>query len=216
MFARARENARRASCQSNLKQIGLGIVQYTQDYDEKYPYAAGAGTNGSFTSSNTLAADYIMPYLKSTQIWVCPSNTVTNMVGQPRGGAPDQAINNLWLSYPPVCDYTSGGGVPGIGTGWAAFTESSGSGAPTSLSEFTNTAETFLAGDSPGTNASGTYYYGYCIAPNNVFYTPVPSAVHLEGGNWLFADGHVKWMKPEKANSTLNGTTYWYWRRVKP
>ena len=33
VFARARENARRASCQSNLKQIGLGIMQYTQDYD---------------------------------------------------------------------------------------------------------------------------------------------------------------------------------------
>src|SRR5471030_2874670 len=34
VFARARENARRASCQSNLKQIGLGLAQYTQDYDE--------------------------------------------------------------------------------------------------------------------------------------------------------------------------------------
>ena len=37
VFARARENARRSSCSSNLKQIGLGIVQYTQDYDEKLP-----------------------------------------------------------------------------------------------------------------------------------------------------------------------------------
>jgi hypothetical protein len=35
VFARARENARRTSCQSNLKQIGLGMLQYTQDYDEK-------------------------------------------------------------------------------------------------------------------------------------------------------------------------------------
>ena len=39
-FARARENARRASCQSNLKQIGLGIFQYTQDYDERLPATA--------------------------------------------------------------------------------------------------------------------------------------------------------------------------------
>lgn len=37
VFARARENARRSSCQSNLKQIGIGIAQYTQDYDEKMP-----------------------------------------------------------------------------------------------------------------------------------------------------------------------------------
>ncbi len=43
VFARARENARRSSCQSNLKQIGLGIMQYTQDYDEKYPEGNGDG-----------------------------------------------------------------------------------------------------------------------------------------------------------------------------
>src|SRR5690606_1337372 len=35
VFARARENARRTSCQSNLKQMGLAIMQYTQDYDER-------------------------------------------------------------------------------------------------------------------------------------------------------------------------------------
>ena len=39
VFARARENARRASCQSNMKQIGLGLMQYVQDYDETYPGA---------------------------------------------------------------------------------------------------------------------------------------------------------------------------------
>jgi prepilin-type N-terminal cleavage/methylation domain-containing protein len=37
VFGRARENARRSSCKSNLKQIGLGIMQYTQDYDEMMP-----------------------------------------------------------------------------------------------------------------------------------------------------------------------------------
>jgi prepilin-type N-terminal cleavage/methylation domain-containing protein len=40
VFARARENARRASCANNLKQIGLGILQYVQDYDEKIPFAS--------------------------------------------------------------------------------------------------------------------------------------------------------------------------------
>ena len=65
VFARARENARRASCQSNLKQIGLGILQYTQDYDEHYP-------------SGTTMAEWkpkLMPYLKSEQIFICPSHT---------------------------------------------------------------------------------------------------------------------------------------------
>src|SRR5450755_1930358 len=38
VFARARENARRTSCSSNLKQLGLGVLMYAQDYDEYYPY----------------------------------------------------------------------------------------------------------------------------------------------------------------------------------
>ena len=46
VFARARENARRASCMSNLKQIGLGLMQYTQDYDEKYPCPGSTGYGG--------------------------------------------------------------------------------------------------------------------------------------------------------------------------
>ena len=36
-FARARENARKTSCMSNMKQIGLGSMQYTADYEETYP-----------------------------------------------------------------------------------------------------------------------------------------------------------------------------------
>ncbi len=71
VFARARENARRASCQSNLKQIGLGILQYTQDYDEKYP--SGTTTVGGARGIGW--AGQCLPYIKSTQVFVCPSDT---------------------------------------------------------------------------------------------------------------------------------------------
>ena len=70
-FARARENARRASCQSNLKQIGLAFIQYAQDYDEYSPSSVNrnVATNTGRRSWPTV----LMPYVKSTQIFVCPS-----------------------------------------------------------------------------------------------------------------------------------------------
>src|SRR3954462_467000 len=63
VFARARENARRTSCLSNLKQIGLGIMQYTQDFDETLP-VYDYPPNGTHGWSNA-----IEPYLKSAQIF---------------------------------------------------------------------------------------------------------------------------------------------------
>jgi len=77
VFARARENARRASCQSNLKQIGLGSLMYVQDYDEKFPAIGGPGPGCStyYSSSSLSWEQAITPYTKSTQIFQCPSDT---------------------------------------------------------------------------------------------------------------------------------------------
>jgi prepilin-type N-terminal cleavage/methylation domain-containing protein/prepilin-type processing-associated H-X9-DG protein len=74
VFARARENARRASCQSNLKQIGIGLLQYTQDYDEQM--------TPSFRTTNGGApyyrwTDLIDPYIKSAGVFNCPSARYT-------------------------------------------------------------------------------------------------------------------------------------------
>jgi prepilin-type N-terminal cleavage/methylation domain-containing protein len=65
VFARARENARRSLCQSNSKQLGLGMMQYTQDYDEKFPAWWGY-TDGSSPLPWELA---IQPYVRSTQVF---------------------------------------------------------------------------------------------------------------------------------------------------
>ncbi len=72
VFARARENARRSSCQSNLKQIGLGLMQYTQDYDEIMPMNSYGWSN---TSSPTDWMDMVQAYTKSYQIFKCPSDS---------------------------------------------------------------------------------------------------------------------------------------------
>ena len=69
VFARARENARRASCQSNLKQIGLGFQQYAQDYDG---WTMGSGVfvgGGAYHSWPSV----LFPYVKSSQLFTCPS-----------------------------------------------------------------------------------------------------------------------------------------------
>src|SRR5919112_981167 len=69
VFARARENARRASCQSNLKQIGLGLMQYTQDYDERFSPSANN------EAEYALSGLRIGPYTKSDQLLVCASDS---------------------------------------------------------------------------------------------------------------------------------------------
>jgi prepilin-type N-terminal cleavage/methylation domain-containing protein/prepilin-type processing-associated H-X9-DG protein len=74
VFGRVRENARRTSCQSNLKQIGLGALQYIQDYDEAI-FRSFFGTAGDSNATNYKWMDAIYPYVKSEQLFVCPSDS---------------------------------------------------------------------------------------------------------------------------------------------
>ncbi len=84
VFARARENARRTSCLSNMKQFGTAAMMYSQDYDEKLfgyrfqgtnPYASDSNV-GSRAKTEVFFNQILFPYTKSDQIWVCPSNPI--------------------------------------------------------------------------------------------------------------------------------------------
>ena len=84
VFGRARENARRSSCQSNMKQVGIALMQYTQDYDERLPLRRWfennvvPSTGADYSSSDTNKANIddnswrsqIQPYIKSTHVLV--------------------------------------------------------------------------------------------------------------------------------------------------
>jgi prepilin-type N-terminal cleavage/methylation domain-containing protein/prepilin-type processing-associated H-X9-DG protein len=71
VFARAREKARQTSCLSNVKQIGLGLLMYAQDYDERLPgtYQKETAADWPLLKWSTLMA----PYVKNSQIFTCPS-----------------------------------------------------------------------------------------------------------------------------------------------
>ena len=85
VFGRARENARKTSCLSNLKQIGLGFAQYTQDYDKTVDAEQDPGTT---------PRTRLNPYIKSLQVWVCPSEVNPTV----RGMADDRAVSYMLSS----------------------------------------------------------------------------------------------------------------------
>ena len=90
VFAQAREKARQTTCVSNLKQIGLALRMYSQDYDETMfasgmlptmPATAADGQNivrmiGGGTSY------FLQPYIKNQQVFTCPSDAGENYWGR--------------------------------------------------------------------------------------------------------------------------------------
>lgn len=77
VFAKAREKARQASCLSNLKQLGISVIMYAQDYDETYPmsYQDISSGAGSAAQIPLTWPNRIQPYIKNTQLYKCPSDS---------------------------------------------------------------------------------------------------------------------------------------------
>lgn len=187
VFARARENARRASCQSNLKQIGLGLMQYTQDYDEKLPpssYSSGSALPNRATEfpGTWLWWHMIYPYVKSEQVFNCPS-TGGDWNGPYGGYIPTKYSYgyNVNLTSNPAPTYAS------IGASLAAIPQV----AITPFAVDTTYYLTSAAKDCAGTTSAVNPNCTTGVLANN----DPPNPLHLETFNMLFVDGHVKSLK---------------------
>jgi len=215
VFARARENARRSSCQSNLKQIGLGFQQYLQDYDEKYPVTETNVAFGTNTAGNSVGwGETLQPYLKSTQIYQCPSEN------NPPTASGTAGFNDYWYNdfigdgsrkLTPNTTVTQNGVASAGQTTSGTATGASG----ISQASMSAVALTILDGDgeasgTTGVNANAINIGTGSYAVDDVWTPTAGGSVasdrrHLDGSNFGFADGHVKWLKPEKI--TTQGTT---------
>jgi len=177
IYSRSRELARRSACQSNMKQIGLAIKQYQQDYNQKFP-PRYSGTSAAVPDKNPLNWRVLLyPYAKSTQVFRCPSNpeketSATDMTIAP-AGTPDMPV-----SY--SCNYNSGTGLGVFANynGWDTVSDSMLF-YPASTIMVAETTTTRPDIDMDDIEMFGKLYAG-----------------HMGFTNYLFTDGHAKAMKP--------------------
>ena len=208
-FARARENARRASCQSNLRQIGMGLLQYAQDYDEQFPDQAPLITAGSPGPASAPRC-YASPEAFADCI------AATDVPG-PASDTPRWIPTWIWAIQP----YTKSVGLYHCPSSLeyqgdrdrAAWGESDNSYMVNGvvlgrvIAVIPNPAEIVWAQENA--NYTNTAWVRPRIAiadaasPSGYqfkdwFNLSSYSLNHFDGGNLLFCDGHVKWRRQDR------------------
>jgi prepilin-type N-terminal cleavage/methylation domain-containing protein/prepilin-type processing-associated H-X9-DG protein len=219
VFQKVRENARRASCQSNEKQLGLAFIQYSQDGDEKLPNGIWSRFGNPPQYEGVGWAQQLYPYVKSTGVYKCPDDSTPGVA----------ATNTTPATYPVSYAYNGvnicrtnqlNSGANGAGSALAAFNspaktvllfEVNGVTAAISTANENCTlpclgnspTEMSAIGDGPeyydnnnGTTNNILYVTGFArYGSTNQYIVPSGQPIHTGAGNYLMADGHVKWLR---------------------
>ena len=211
VFQKVRENARRASCESNVKQLGLAVIQYTQDSDEEYPTSSDAPDG---RSGRRGWAGKVYTYVKSTGVYLCPDDPTQKTTNLEGGGAAE-------IDYPVSYGYnlneanSSGGGHDGASlstntqpASTVQIFEVVGAQAPvTNPNEYDSVLatgpDTAAGWIDNGCGSSAKYDTGIMGNPPRVtqamcgstnFYNH-PTGRHADGAVYGLADGHAKWLR---------------------
>lgn len=204
VFARARENARRASCQSNMKQIALGVLMYAQDHDGAvFPYKYQSASNPDGSEMNVL-----VPYIKTLKVFQCPSSK------QKYDGSSVNCTTN------PTHWYCSSYGFPAVHVSLnmkAILMNVAFGGNTIIMDAIPLPAQTcMLAETKRSIDATNTWGYtrfnGSDLTATGFDGLIVPDR-HFDGSNYAFVDGHVKWLKAETALTprAQNQAIRFYW-----
>jgi len=206
VFAKARENARRATCMSNLKQIGLGMVMYQQDYDEhmmKWTYTLPLGAQGwqGYPSHNTQFLWYyaLYPYVKNWQLFNCPSEEKSQYF---------TGAYNQYMGYGFNYASPAGGhlcwkncGISISGASLAAIDEPS---------ETVGIADSATQALTANASAWPTLeeMQGDHACTSSLYWLNCVRVRHFDTVNVLFLDGHIKSLPWQKLVSPA-GMHYW-------
>lgn len=165
VFAPGRREPGRSPCQNNLKLIALSFKQYSQDWNELFPPVKIGAATSLLTTTPYGWADALQPYLKSTSIFQCPSE-------QKQGGNPTQPWEAGYTDYflnPRVAQQNQ--------------------------TAFPNSANTVLLADGNDGKEQNDATYIHSSIPS-AWGRVVDSPMRRHGGgcNYVFIDGHVKWL----------------------